>query len=66
MNDPLPWELNTDDRLNASNHLPVQVVFKNPFVQPFTEHTHHPVDDAKGNAEAMLARIKEFDLKIRF
>jgi len=29
-----------------------------------TRHTHHPVDDAKGNAEAMLAMIKEFGLKV--
>jgi len=29
-----------------------------------TEHTHHPVDDAKGNAEAMLAMIDQFKLKI--
>lgn len=33
--EPLPAELNDDDSLNASDHLPVQVVFKNPFVQPF-------------------------------
>jgi len=30
-----------------------------------TKHTHHPVDDAKGNAEAMLAMIAKCDLKIR-
>ena len=30
-----------------------------------TKHTHHPVDDAKGNAEAMLTMIKEFGLKIQ-
>jgi 3' exoribonuclease, RNase T-like len=30
-----------------------------------TEHTHHPVDDAKGNAEALLAIIKQHGLKIR-
>lgn len=30
-----------------------------------TAHTHHPVDDAKGNAEALLAMRDEFDLKIR-
>jgi len=30
-----------------------------------TKHTHHPVDDAMGNAEAMLAMIKQFDLKIK-
>lgn len=28
-----------------------------------TKHTHHPVDDAKGNAEALL-RMKEMGLKI--
>jgi hypothetical protein len=27
-----------------------------------TPHTHHPVDDAKGNAEALLAMIQEFGL----
>jgi 3' exoribonuclease, RNase T-like len=30
-----------------------------------TKHTHHPVDDAKGNAEALLAMKKDFGLKIR-
>lgn len=29
-----------------------------------TKHTHNPVDDAKGNAEALLTIKKEFDLKI--
>jgi hypothetical protein len=31
-----------------------------------TKHTHHPVDDAKGNAEALLALKKEYGLKIKF
>ncbi len=30
-----------------------------------TPHTHHPVDDARGNAEALLAMRDEFKLKIR-
>ena len=30
-----------------------------------TKHTHHPVDDAKGNAEALL-QMKELGLKISF
>ena len=30
-----------------------------------TKHTHHPVDDAKGNAEAMLYMIKEMGLKAK-
>ena len=30
-----------------------------------TRHTHHPVDDAKGNAEALLALKEGFKLKIR-
>jgi hypothetical protein len=30
-----------------------------------TKHTHHPVDDAKGNAEALLTLKNEYDLKIR-
>ncbi len=29
-----------------------------------TTHTHHPVDDAKGNAEALLAIKRELGLKI--
>jgi hypothetical protein len=31
-----------------------------------TKHTHHPVDDAKGNAEALLRLKTEFGLKIKF
>jgi hypothetical protein len=31
-----------------------------------TKHTHHPVDDAKGNAEAMLALKEKYGLKITF
>jgi len=30
-----------------------------------TKHTHHPVDDAKGNAEALLHMKQEMELKIR-
>lgn len=30
-----------------------------------TRHTHHPVDDAMGNAEAMLVMRDEMGLKIR-
>ena len=30
-----------------------------------TKHTHHPVDDAKGNAEALLHMKHEMGLKIR-
>jgi DNA polymerase III alpha subunit (gram-positive type) len=30
-----------------------------------TKHTHHPVDDAKGNAEALLTLKKEYGLKIK-
>jgi len=30
-----------------------------------TTHTHHPVDDAKGNAEALLTLKKEHALKIK-
>ncbi len=29
-----------------------------------TKHTHHPVDDARGNAEAMLKMKEEYELKI--
>lgn len=30
-----------------------------------TKHTHNPVDDAKGNAEALLAMKKDLGLKIK-
>jgi DNA polymerase III epsilon subunit-like protein len=30
-----------------------------------TKHTHHPVDDAKGNAEALLVMKNEMDLEIK-
>ena len=30
-----------------------------------TKHSHHPVDDAKGNAEALLTMKNEMGLKIR-
>ena len=30
-----------------------------------TKHTHHPVDDAKGNSEALVAIKNDFGLKIR-
>lgn len=30
-----------------------------------TKHTHHPVDDAKGNAEALLHMIEQMGLRIR-
>lgn len=29
-----------------------------------TKHTHHPVDDAKGNAEAMLSMLDLFKIKM--
>ena len=31
-----------------------------------TKHTHHPVDDARGNAEALLTMKKEMGLKFKF
>lgn len=30
-----------------------------------TKHTHNPVDDAKGNAEALLQIKDQYGLKIR-
>ncbi len=39
-------------------------VFKNFKHLRKTKHTHHPVDDAKGNAEAFLEMIKQYDMKI--
>ncbi len=29
-----------------------------------TKHTHYPLDDAKGNTEALLEMIKQYDLKV--
>ena len=43
----------------------VRDTFKNFKHLRRTKHTHNPVDDAMGNAEAMLSVIKEFDLKIK-
>ena len=31
-----------------------------------THHTHHPVDDARGNAEAMLAMVQQFGVKLNW
>jgi len=43
----------------------VKDTFKNFKHLRSTKHTHHPVDDARGNAEALLA-MKEMGLAIRF
>lgn len=43
----------------------VRDTFKNFKHLRETKHTHHPVDDAKGNAEAFLKMIKQYDLKIQ-
>lgn len=39
--------------------------FKNFKHLRVTKHTHDPLDDAKGNAEAMLSMIEQHDLKIK-
>lgn len=44
----------------------VKDTFKNFKHLRQTIHTHNPVDDARGNAEALLAIKKEFGLKIKF
>ena len=44
----------------------VRNTFKNFKHLRKTKHTHHPVDDAKGNAEALLAMDREFALKMQF
>ena len=41
----------------------VRSTFKNFKHLRKTKHTHDPVDDARGNAEAFLEIIKKFDLK---
>ena len=43
----------------------VRDTFKNFKHLRRTKHTHNPVDDAMGNAEAMLKMIEDFNLKIR-
>jgi hypothetical protein len=40
-------------------------MFKNFKHLRVTKHTHHPVEDAKGNAEALLTMKREMVLKIR-
>lgn len=40
-------------------------MFKNFKHLRVTKHTHHPVEDAKGNAEALLTMKREMGLKIR-
>lgn len=42
----------------------VRDMFQNFKHLKITPHTHNPVDDAKGNAEALLTIIEDFDLKI--
>ncbi len=42
----------------------VKDTFKNFKHLRQTKHTHHPVDDARGNAEALLHMKKEMGLKI--
>ncbi|MCU0355869.1 MAG: 3'-5' exoribonuclease [Cytophagales bacterium] len=43
----------------------VKDTFKNFKHLRKTAHTHHPVDDAKGNAEALLALKRDYGLKIK-
>jgi len=43
----------------------VKDTFKNFKHLRKTTHTHHPVDDAKGNAEALLSIKAEYGLKIK-
>ncbi len=43
----------------------VRDTFKNFKHLRKTPHTHHPVDDAKGNAEAFLEAIQQYGLKIK-
>lgn len=42
----------------------VKDTFKNFKHLRKTKHTHNPVDDARGNAEALLELAREFNLKI--
>lgn len=42
-----------------------KTMFKNFKHLRQTKHTHHPLDDAKGNAEALLTMIEHYPLKIK-
>jgi len=44
----------------------VKDVFQNFKHLRQTRHTHNPVDDARGNAEALLAMKRKYNLKITF
>jgi hypothetical protein len=44
----------------------VRDVFKNFKHLRKTKHTHHPVDDARGNAEALLQIKEDYELRISF
>jgi DNA polymerase III alpha subunit (gram-positive type) len=44
----------------------VRDVFQNFKHLRKTKHTHHPVDDARGNAEALLEFARTLQIKIRF
>ncbi|HEU0009546.1 MAG TPA: endonuclease/exonuclease/phosphatase family protein [Verrucomicrobiae bacterium] len=43
---PVPPDLNTDDSVVASDHLPVLMVFNNPFTQPFRVTSLTAADDS--------------------
>jgi hypothetical protein len=44
----------------------VRDVFQNFKHLRKTKHTHHPVDDARGNAEALLRIKEDYDLRLSF
>jgi endonuclease/exonuclease/phosphatase family metal-dependent hydrolase len=44
--DPAPPDLNTDDSVVASDHLPVLMMFNNPFVRPFKVTSFTPTDQS--------------------
>lgn len=56
----------TSQNLNSIYKGMVGSVFKNFKHLRKTEHTHHPVDDVKGNAEALWHMKQEMGLKISF
>lgn len=52
--------------INSLYHGAVKNGFKSFKYLRKTKHTHDPVDDAKGNAEALWAIVEMFDIKMEF
>ena len=53
------------DALDSGGSITLWDMFKNFKHLRKTRHSHDPVDDARGNAEALLEMKEQYDLKIR-